>query len=333
LFTAENGYKGPGVGAGNNVFSIGTYGVWQGWWGPPSREILWHNTNEWERWFRENSPDTERFLYLIDESTDYAEIEQWAGWMKANPGIGRELPSFATVSLLQAARHIPSLDIVASIMAAVAGPWQAAVDGFLANPSKRLFLYNGMRPGSGTFATEDDGVALRELAWGQWKHGVQRWLYWESTYYDDFQSGRGPTNVFTTAQTFGKVQRTDNVLGVTGWNATNGDGVLFYPGVDTVFPNESYNIEGPISSLRLKHWRRGVQDADYLALAASIDPASVAAIVQRMVPKVLWENRTDDGQVPTRSALRSPAISWSSNPDDWEAARAELADIIEGRIP
>jgi hypothetical protein len=27
-------------------------------------------------------------------------------------------------------------------------------------------------------------------------------------------------------------------------------------------------------------------------------------------------------------------ISWSTDPDDWEAARAELADIIEGaRLP
>jgi hypothetical protein len=248
--------------------------------------------------------------------------------MKVNPGIGRELPSFATVSLLQATRHIPSLDIVASIMAAADAPWHAVIDSLLADPSKRFFLYNGMRPGSGTFTIEDDGVALRELAWGQWKLGVQRWLYWESTYYDDFQSGRGPTDVFSTAQTFGKVERTDEVLGVTGWNATNGDGVLFYPGTDAVFPNESYNIEGPIASLRLKHWRRGVQDADYLALAASIDPIAVAAIVQRMVPRVLWENRTDD-----RSAMRLPAISWSANPDDWEAARAELADIIEGRMP
>jgi hypothetical protein len=230
---------------------------------------------------------------------------------------------------------MPSLDIVASILAAATVPWQPAVDAVRADPGKRFFLYNGMRPASGTFTIEDDGIALRELAWGQWKLGVQRWFYWESTYYNDFQSGRGPTNVFSTAQTFGKVERTDKVLGVTGWNATNGDGVLFYPGVDAIFPDESYSIEGPISSLRLKHWRRGVQDVDYLALAASIDPASTVAIVRRMVPKVLWEVGADDLNDPTAvgPAEQPPAISWSANPDDWEAARAELADIIERGIP
>jgi hypothetical protein len=229
------------------------------------------------------------------------------------------------VDLLQATQHIPSLNVVASTLAAAAAPWQAAVDGVLADTSKGFFLYNGMRPASGTFTIEDDGVALRELAWGQWKRGVQRWFYWESSYYNDFQSGRGPTDVFSTAQTFGKVERTDKMLGLTGWNATNGDGVLFYPGIDAKFPDESHDIEGPISSLRLKYWRRGVQDVDYLALASAIDPASVAAIVQRMVPKVLWENRVGDKQ--------KPAISWSANPDDWEAARAELAGIIERAMP
>jgi hypothetical protein len=327
LFTPTNGYKGPGEGVGNNVYSIGTYGTWRDLWGEPSPETLWPHADNWQDWFRFNFPDTEYFLYLIDESTDYAQTERWARLIADNPGIGRNLPSFATASLPQAAKYAPSLDIVASILASARTPWQPAVDRVFANPMKRLFLYNGMRPASGTFTIEDDGIALRELAWGQWKLGVDRWFYWESTYYNDFQSGRGPTNVFTTAQTFGKVERADRVLGVTGWNATNGDGVLFYPGTDAVFPEESYNIEGPIASLRMKQWRRGVQDVDYLALASELDPIAAAAIVQRMVPKVLWQVREAD------PASSTPATSWSDNPDDWEAARAELADIIERGVP
>jgi hypothetical protein len=107
----------------------------------------------------------------------------------------------------------------------------------------------------------------------------------------------------------------------------NGDGVLFYPGTDKSFPDESYGVEGPIASLRLKYWRRGIQDVDYLVLAGEKDPDAVAKIVNRMVPKVLWENGVSDPDDPTW--VRAP-ISWSADPDDWEAARAELADIIEG---
>jgi len=107
----------------------------------------------------------------------------------------------------------------------------------------------------------------------------------------------------------------------------NGDGVLFYPGTDTLFPQDAYGLAGPIASLRLKLWRRGIQDADYLAMAAAVDPQGVQQIVNRMVPKALWEYGLTD---PNDPSYVITDISWSTNPDDWEAARAELADIIGG---
>jgi hypothetical protein len=329
LFTAENGYAGPGAGIGTGVYSIATYGRWRDWWTEPTREVIWRRTDGWEQWFRASAPDTERFLYLVDESDDFEQTEQWAAWMKANPGPGGSLRSFATVDLLQARASIPSLDIVASLISvADTGPWRQAVAQVRASERGQLWMYNGRRPASGSFATDDDGVALRQLAWAQWKMAVPRWFYWEATYYDDFQGGRGPTDVFTNAQTFGGPTEFDPVLGWTGWNASNGDGVLFYPGTDSVFPEQSYGLAGPIASLRLKHWRRGIQDVDYIRQATAIDPAATKAIVERMVPRVLWETGVDDPADPTW--VRAP-ISWSIDPDDWEAARAELADIIEGQ--
>jgi len=113
---------------------------------------------------------------------------------------------------------------------------------------------------------------------------------------------------------------------MTSYNYTNGDGVLFYPGTDLVFPQESYGVAGPIASLRLKHWRRGVQDTDYLTLAAGKDATATKAIVDRMIPKVLWEYGVNDPSDPT---WVQTDISWSTNPLDWEQARKELADILE----
>lgn len=327
LFTAANGYRGPGAGIGNDVFSIGTYGQWQDWWGTPTAAGLWSHTNGWESWFAANSPSTERFLYLVDESEDYAQTETWAGWMRSNPGPGANLKSFATGDLLKISAFVPSLAISASWIAVGQNAlWQNAIN--IAHAAgKQVYLYNGQRPASGSFATEDDGIALRELAWGQYKKKIDRWFFWEATYYNDYQSGRGQTNVFANAQTFGGTTTFDASLGMTGWNASNGDGVLFYPGIDKKFPKESLGLQGPIASLRLKHWRRGIQDADYLTMAAKINPAAVAALVQKMVPKVLWENDVSDPDDPTW--VIAP-ISWSTNPDDWEAARQQLADIIEG---
>ena len=81
-------------------------------------------------------------------------------------------------------------------------------------------------------------------------------------------------------------------------------------------------MEGPFASLRLKHWRRGIQDVDYLNLAAAIDPAQTAQIVVNMIPRVLWQVGVTDPDDPTWVLTD---ISWSTDPDVWEEARAELA--------
>jgi hypothetical protein len=328
LFTAASGYRGPGVGVGNNIFSIGTYGGWQSLWGAPTVANMRTRTNAWETWFAANFPATERFLYLADEPDDLWTLETWAGWVKNNPGAGGNLKTFATIDLVKASASVPSLTISGTwFQIGQTAKWQNALNAAHA-AGKQAIFYNGQRPANGSFATEDDGVALRQLPWGQYKKKIDRWFFWASTYYNDKQGGRGHTNVFAQAQTFGGWPTFDASRGMTGWNSSNGDGVLFYPGIDKQFPTESRGLQGPIASLRLKYWRRGIQDVDYLTLAAQVNPAAAAAVVQNMVPKALWEYGVSDPADPTW--LMAPP-SWSSSPDVWEAARLQLADIIEGR--
>ena len=136
--------------------------------------------------------------------------------------------------------------------------------------------------------------------------------------------------MFQTAQVYGSYDRDDDQLGKTGWNYFNGDGVLMYPGTDTRFTEDSYGVSVPFASLRLKHWRRGVQDHDYLTLASQIDPEGVDEIVNEMIPKVLWEVGCAQDEESYDESWVYSDISWSNDPDVWEAARAELADIIEG---
>ena len=325
LFTRTNGYAGPGEGTGNGVYSIGTYGTWL--WKDEGSTGMWAHADGWETWFASNSPTTERFLYLVDESFDYAQTEIWAQWLKTNPGPGSNLLSFATIPLPEAVSNVPSLHVPASwFTTGISNRWENDAQAYYANPSKRFFLYNGKRPANGSFATEDDGIALRELAWAQYKKKINRWFFWESTYYNNFQGGMGETRVFQSAFTFGAIGETNDVLGETGWNYSNGDGVLFYPGTDRVYPEDSYDVEGPFASLRLKHWRRGIQDVDYLVMAASFAPARVAEIVEELVPRALWEYGVTDVDDPTW--VRTD-ISWPTNPDWWESARKELGDIIE----
>lgn len=332
LFTRARGYEGPGAGTGNNVFSIGTYSSWTWAWSETSREEMWRNTDAWVNWFDSKAfaTPTEYFLYLIDESDDYPRIEQWAGWMDENPGPGSRMMSLATLSSPSDwENNTPSLDIPTSgIMEGITDLWENATMNLVNDSTKRFYYYNGARPASGSFCTEDDGVALRVNGWIQHKKKIDRWFFWEGTYYNNYQGGQGETDVFTRANTYGGLDGMDTEYhrGESGWNYMNGDGVLFYPGTDTRYSQSSYGVPGPFASLRLKHWRRGIQDADYLAMASEIDPAATGAIVDRMIPTVLWEYGVANPEDPTYVYTD---ISWSTDPDVWEAARLDLADIIE----
>ncbi len=330
LFTPAEGYDGPGVGAGNEVYSVALYGEWWTNYPDMTRAEMWARTDAWSSWFAANAPAVDYHLYIVDELEDpvaLAKIELWSGWIDANPGPGRAMESFSTLGYITGLADTPSLQIPCSgFTTAPASEMQAAADALLADPDKRLWAYNGNRPNWGTFATEDDGIALRAGAWAFYKKEVERWFAWESTYYNNFQGGTGETDVFNSAFTFGTDDLFDPVFGRTGWNYSNGDGVLFYPGTDTVYPQESYGLSGPIASLRLKHWRRGIQDADYLAMAEAADPAATRALLDSIVPKVMWEYGVSNPDDPTYVLSD---ISWSTDPDVWEAARAELAHIIE----
>jgi len=324
LFSTANKYDGPGRNVGNKVFSIGTYGAWP--WQSEGEAGMWSHSDAWVNWFNTNSPGTEYFLYLADEPNDLGQVQTWSRWIDENPGVGSQLKSFATADLLSVLTQAPSLDIAASWFGVgLTATWQNALNSWKKN-HKQFYLYNGQRPATGSFATEDDGVALRVLAWSQYKKGIDRWFFWESTYYTNFQCDGAEINVFKQAQTFGCYSEFDAIAGQTGWNYSNGDGVLFYPGTDKVYPRNSYNIKGPIASLRLKYWRRGIQDVEYLALAKAKNPMKVAWIISATVPKVLWEYGADDPNDPT---YVHTDISWSTDPDFWELQRMKLADIIE----
>ncbi len=329
LYSSNNGYDGPGSNTGNNVYSIGTYGTWN--WQAGGQSAMNQHTDAWATWFGQNAAQAEYFLYLIDESPNTTQTEMWAQWIRSNPGPGQQLRSMATIPLTLAAAQTPSLDIPATTMGVgITSQWQPLVAQYTSSQRQRFFMYNGSRPASGSFMIEDDGTALRELPWGQYKEHINRWFYWQSTYYNNYQGGTGNTDLFHNAQTFGGNSTTDLILGRTGWNYANGDGVLLYPGSDVIFPANSYGVNGPFASLRLKHWRRGIQDVDYLTMAAAVNPTAVQSIVNATVPKAEWEYGVAD---VTQPSFVYSGISWSNDPNTWEAARAQLAGIIASALP
>ena len=336
-FTTSNGYAGPGAGTGQDVYAIGTYGsITEG----STQQTFTAAFNGWETWFEASAPSTERFIYLCDEiacTQSTPTLATQLQWWSAISGVGSKLHTLATQPLLDAPATLSDPTSGwpfsqgqqmgnSSTGGTTAADQTAANTVVAAEPTRRLYSYNGQRPGAGSIATEDDGVALREQPWGQYKKHIDRWFWWEATYYDDNQEGLGAVDLFSSANTFGTTTA-NAAYGAAG--GANGNGVLMYPGTDTMYPASSYGIDGPVVSLRLKHWRRGIQDVDYLTLAAAKDEAAVTAIVNMIVPAVLWEQQCHD-PVGDCSYTYAP-ITWSNKPDDWEAARASLAHIIDGQ--
>ncbi len=330
LFTAANGYDGPGVATPVGVYAVGLYENWP--WRNGSEAEMWQHTNNWVSWFDANAPGNQTFLYLADEPaySTAPTLETWSRWMNENPGPGNRMYSMATLDMVAANILTPSLDIPATHagigscplipICDVTGITQAAANTVKSSPGKQLWMYNDGRPGVGTLDTEDDGTAPRTLPWAQFKKGVDGWYYWQANL-------SGTDNRFQSANTWGTQSYYDPFLGMYGSNGTsNGNGVLIYPGTDVMNPGDSYGVDGPFASLRLKEWRRGIQDTDYLALASQINPTAVQSIINSVIPQALWENTAPDGDP---SWFRG-GISWSSDPDAWETARAQLAQIIGG---
>ena len=94
--------------------------------------------------------------------------------------------------------------------------------------------------------------------------------------------------------------------------------MLIYPGEDKLHPDQDRGIAGPISTVQLANFRRGLQDHQYLTLARKLKlDAVVDEVLQSVVPRVF----SDSG----------PAVGFSETGNDYERARYKLAQAIAKR--
>ncbi len=285
-FSSSAGYYGPGMGVGQGMYSIHTYGG----------TLTPQEANTWKNWFDIHGPGVEYFLYTMDEpdSGDFDTINAIAS--EAKP-----VPSFVT--------HEPADGLDVDIYCAGAGHYFIAQAQQATAQGKRVWTYNGRRPFTGSFVTDDVAVATRVNSWIQHKYGIPRWFYWESTYYNDAQGGRGQINVFEDPINF------SNSWG----DEMNGDGLLIYPGRDFLFPAEDRGLDVPLPSIRLKNWRRGIQDVEYLVLASQLGQEDlVDDVINTLVPRALDEGGLSEGE----------AVPWEENGEVWLAQRRRLADLF-----
>ena len=308
-FTSEKGYEGPGVGVGNVIAPRTFYGPGTDF---DDRASAWSHSDSWMTFLRDKFPRAMTFLYMPDEPRPpaYPRIVSLAENIHSNPGPGRALPIFVT------SRYVEELD--RSIDIWCAGPRGVALDRVASERSRgrQYWFYNGGRPAGGAITIDAPATDSRATIWAAFKHDVNVYFYWHSVHWRhnaQKQYGDRNQNVWADTITFDNRKEANRSVDDAGY--IHGDGVLLYPGEERLHPEEDRGIAGPIASIQLANFRRGLQDHQYLTLARNLGlKAVVDEVLTAIVPRVF----SDAGE----------RVSFPETGDPYEDARLKLARAI-----
>jgi len=245
------------------------------------------------------------FLYAIDEQ---CQSPRAADWKRALAG----RPASARVRVGQTCDEPPARQET-DIALLTGQTFTRATTAAARAAGRRAWIYNGQLPYTGTLLLDADPRGLVADGWISAAMGIERWFYWESTFWDDDNAGgHGPIDPFTTIETF------HNASG----DVALGDGLLLYPGRELApFAAGSLGVPRVLPSLRLEALRRGIEDAGLVALAAREHPEETARLVAQALPAALDEAR---GSGP--AAWEAPAASFVE-------ARAALRALATSPAP
>jgi hypothetical protein len=307
-FTKDEGYEGPGEGVGNVLAPRTFYG--------PGREFedrasAWARSDAWMSFLREHLPHAITFLYMPDEprASEYPHIRKLADNIHSNPGPGRALPTFVTSTYVDPLEG--AIDIWCS------GPKGFRLDRVAAERARghEYWFYNGGRPQGGAITIDAPATDARATIWAAFKHDVRVYFYWHSVHWrhNAQKQGNRNQNVWANSITFDDRGQPNKPLDGQGF--IHGDGVLIYPGEEKLHPEEDRGIPGPVATIQLANFRRGLQDHQYLTLARTLGLDDVVnRVVMRIVPRVFSE--------------AGERVSFPETGDPYEQARLELARAI-----
>jgi hypothetical protein len=311
LFEARFGYDGPGRGVPPAVAALGAYGSLHD---PTDASLA--AVDAIAAQLRPRVADL--FVYAVDEQCDSPRA---ADWVRALAG----RTSARGVSVGQTCAREPVRQ-AAPIELIPAGAFGWRSGSAAAAVGKRAWIYNGHLPQTGTLLLDADPRGLIANGWIAAAAAIERWFYWESTFWDDDNpGGHGAVDPFVTAETFHN-RDGDSALG---------DGLLVYPGRQTgARAAHNLGFPGVVASLRLKAIRRGAQDAAIIGLAVRDQPAAAARIVAQAIPAVLDAAAPDapptwSGFAKPRAALR--ALVTTESPISENTVRSCFLDL-RGRL-
>lgn len=309
LFTREQGYYGPGEGE--------PVPIWRTPW-PQEYDVridaplqdedvsLWQTrAAAWAAHVRERGwQKTDFFAYVFDEvdgptdesdSSDmrreYLEMahEQMRRVQRAIDDGSGDVP----IDLMWTSHSDPSqwdgvegIDLAGTIRLWVPNAGAAEPDylGQRAELGEKIWFYHDGHPHIGVHSINASGIEMRTWGVTGARYDFDGQLMWA-------------VNLGSDERPFARPSYKDE-------DDRFGNGVMVYPG--NQLPKIGFPAApGPLPSIRLKMWRRGLQDADLVALAKQAGREdAVAEVLQAQIPQAL-------------GAVRSGASSWSDDPADW----------------
>jgi hypothetical protein len=309
-FTRERTYDGPGIGTGNVVVPRTFYGPGTDF---DERSAAWANSDSWMSLLRDRLPRALTFLYMPDEPRPeaYPRILKLADHIHTNPGPGRALPIFVTSKYVEALD--PAIDI-----------WSSGPKGFLLDRvaserarGRRYWFYNGGRPAAGAITIDAPATDPRATIWAAFKHDVEVYFYWHAVHWRHNSQKQGERNQNVWADTITFDNRKQAAKSIDDQGYIHGDGVLIYPGEERVHPLEDRGIPGPVATVQLANFRRGLQDHQYLTLARARGLHDVVdEVLTAIVPRVFSE--------------AGDRVSFPETGGPYESARLRLARAIAG---
>jgi hypothetical protein len=307
-FTTDRKYEGPGAGVGNSLVPRSFYGPGSDF---DDRASAWANSDAWMTLLRAKLPRAITFLYMPDEPRPpaYPRILKLAENIHTNPGPGRALPIFVT------SQYVEPLDAAIDI-------WSSGPKGFLLDRvaserarGREYWFYNGGRPAGGAITIDAPATDARATIWAAFKHGVRVYFYWYSVHWRHNSQKQGERNQNVWADTITFDNRKQAIKSPDDQGYIHGDGVLIYPGEERLHPGEDRGIAGPIATVQLANFRRGLQDHQYLTIARQLGLNGVVdEVLSAIVPRVF----SDAGE----------QVSFPETGDPYESARLRLARAI-----
>jgi hypothetical protein len=180
----------------------------------------------------------------------------------------------------------------------------AANPSYLAKMAARgdtVWFYHAGHPGIGVHTVNASGVEILSWPMIDWRYGLRGSFWWAMNYWDK----QDPLRVAQYKE------------GEDRW----GNGILFYPGM-MLHTIGVKDIAGPLSSVRMKDYRRGLQDFEYCQLLADKGRKAVAdEAVKELIPVALTEAKSYGKKAP-----------WNGDPNAWYGLREKLAAEIEGQV-